>query len=363
MNSKLNQIFSVSSKRVPTNIITGFLGAGKTSTILHLLKNKPNDQRWAILVNEFGEIGMDGALFEGQYPEKEGVFIREVPGGCMCCTAGQPMRVALAQLLRQAKPDRLLIEPTGLGHPKEVLKTLHEESFKDVIAIEKILTLVDARHLSDVRYVEHETFQQQIDIADVIIANKNDLYTQGDKAALKEYFQNHSLRDRELYFTAHGVIEQSLLDKPKEIAPDGPLVSLRPANGLRPLAQQSASDYDQLEFNQPLPASGFIKAVNQGEGFFGVGWRFSSKFKFDRNKLFLFLSGIDAERLKAAFITSKGYFSYNFTRDALTENSFEHLDESRIEIITRHINEEWEQELFNCVLKKTSLAESSSITH
>ena len=111
-------------RAVPTNIITGFLGVGKTSTILHLLKSKPNNERWAVLVNEFGEIGIDGALVQGQQTEEQGVVIREVPGGCICCAAGLPMQIALNQLLAKAKPDRLLIEPTGLGHPKEVLQVL-----------------------------------------------------------------------------------------------------------------------------------------------------------------------------------------------------------------------------------------------
>ncbi|GAK82559.1 putative metal chaperone [Vibrio ponticus] len=67
--------------RVPTNIITGFLGVGKTTTILNLLKSKPENENWAVLVNEFGEIGIDGAMMTDQ-----GAMIKEVPGGCMCCT-------------------------------------------------------------------------------------------------------------------------------------------------------------------------------------------------------------------------------------------------------------------------------------
>ena len=197
---------------VPTNIITGFLGVGKTSTILHLLSNKPSNERWAVLVNEFGEIGIDGALFEGQYSEREGVFTREVPGGCMCCTAGLPMRVALTQLIRQAKPDRLLIEPTGLGHPQEVLNTLNEQAFKDVLSIQKTITLVDARQLSDERYAEHDVFQQQINIADVIVANKQDLYAESDKKALKAYLQKQSMKNTPLVFTEQGVIKASLLN-------------------------------------------------------------------------------------------------------------------------------------------------------
>ena len=119
-------------KAVPTNIVTGFLGAGKTTAIVHLLQHKPKNERWALLVNEFGEIGIDGSLMQGQYTEEQGVFIREVPGGCMCCAAGLPMQIALNMLLAKSKPDRLLIEPTGLGHPKEVLEILSNEHYQDV---------------------------------------------------------------------------------------------------------------------------------------------------------------------------------------------------------------------------------------
>ncbi len=107
---------------VPTNIITGFLGVGKTSAILNLMANKPENERWAVLVNEFGEIGVDGSLVQGQQSEEQQVFIREVPGGCMCCAAGLPMQIALNQLLNEAKPDRLLIEPTGLTTRKKCCK-------------------------------------------------------------------------------------------------------------------------------------------------------------------------------------------------------------------------------------------------
>ena len=127
MNSKLKQI--------PTNIITGFLGVGKTSSILHLLKHKPGNERWAVLVNEFGEIGIDGSLMQGQYSENSGVFIQEVPGGCMCCVAGLPMQVALNQLLTKAKPDRLLIEPTGLGHPVEILQILSDKFYQKILRL------------------------------------------------------------------------------------------------------------------------------------------------------------------------------------------------------------------------------------
>jgi len=97
---------------IPTNIITGFLGAGKTSAILHLLRSKPADERWAVLVNEFGEIGVDGSLLERRHSEEQQVYIREVPGGCMCCTSGLPMQIALNNC-SQSRPHRLLIDLPG----------------------------------------------------------------------------------------------------------------------------------------------------------------------------------------------------------------------------------------------------------
>lgn len=341
MSSKPNKISPELINSVPTNIITGFLGAGKTSSILQLLKNKPEHERWAVLVNEFGEIGIDGALFEGQYSEQQSVYIREVPGGCMCCTAGLPMQVALTQLLRRAKPDRLLIEPTGLGHPKEVLQTLNNESFYGVLEVQKIITLVDARHFSDKRYAEHETFQQQLAIADVIVGNKQDLYDERDNDALRAYLLEHSLNDVDLVFTEQGVIDNSLLEGAKVMASNVAIAELVPK------LQDS-----HRNFNAPIPECGFVKAVNQGDGFKSVGWRFSSRFEFDKNKLFAWLSGLNVERLKATFITDTGCAAYNLTRDALTEMSFEHFDESRIEIIADELcdlSEQWEASLFDCI--------------
>ena len=157
---------------IPTNIISGFLGAGNTSAILSLLEAKPEHERWAVLVNEFGEIGIDGGFFEGVHTEQSGVFVREVPGGCMCCASGLSMQIALNQLLARARPHRLLIEPTGLGHPREVLEVLSANHYQDVLNIQKNITLVDARKLTDIRYTLHETFNQQIDVADIVVGNK-----------------------------------------------------------------------------------------------------------------------------------------------------------------------------------------------
>ncbi|MEL7451357.1 MAG: GTP-binding protein [Pseudomonadota bacterium] len=322
---------------VPTNIITGFLGVGKTSTIRHLLRHRPAGERWAVLVNEFGEIGIDGSLFTGEHREEQGVFIREVPGGCMCCAAGLPMQVALNQLLTLARPDRLLIEPTGLGHPKEVLEVLSSNFYRDVVDLQRILTLVDARKLSDTRYTEHDTFNQQLDIADVIVANKRDLYEAADPARLSAYAEQRGLASKQVVFTQNGEIDAALLE-------GGTMATTVAAHH-----HHGHDEQRPLVSEVPIPECGYLKAQNAGEGYESVGWRFSPSFVFDREKLFAVFTGIVAERMKAVFITHNGVFGYNLTQDALSEIELDDCLESRIEIIADKINGDWDAQIMACV--------------
>ncbi|MBZ2168637.1 CobW family GTP-binding protein [Marinobacter sp. F4216] len=323
-------------RAVPTNIITGFLGVGKTSAILNLLKHKPEDERWAVLVNEFGEIGVDGSLFEGQHERDQDVFIREVPGGCMCCASGLPMQIALNQLLARAQPDRLLVEPTGLGHPIEVLQVLSADHYRDVLTLQKTLTLVDARKLADPRYTQHETFNQQISIADIVIGNKRDLYQPGDEERLTEYTRIHVSAETPTVLTEHGIIDIDLLH--------GATRSLRTGE-----THHHAHKPAERLSEAPIPDCGYLKAHNRGEGYESIGWRFSPEKSFNHDKLLAFLKGIDADRVKAVFITDSGVFGYNATSDALTETPLEDCPESRIEIIGAGLSDSLETELMSCL--------------
>ncbi|BFM11228.1 GTP-binding protein [Simiduia litorea] len=324
---------------VPTNIITGFLGVGKTTAILHLLKSKPESERWAVLVNEFGEIGVDGSLIQGQHAEGCGVFIREVPGGCMCCAAGLPMHIALNQLLSRAKPHRLLIEPTGLGHPKEVLEVLSADHYRGVLDIQKCVTLIDARKLHDSRYTNHDTFNQQIDIADVVVGNKQELYQQADKALLKDYIQRRSGASPRIYFASYGKIDAVILQGASASARVLPTQAHRPDH-----------HHERLDINTaPIPACGYLQVENSGEGFRSLGWRFSPEKVFNRDALFTLLSGLRAERMKAVFITQEGVFGYNLTPDALTEFELDDCLESRIEIIASEDEPLSQLQLLQCL--------------
>ncbi|MFM2476646.1 CobW family GTP-binding protein [Celerinatantimonas sp. MCCC 1A17872] len=329
--------------RVPTNVVTGFLGVGKTSAILNLIKQKPQNERWAILVNEFGEIGIDGSLIRGQGNIKQQIFVREVPGGCMCCSAGVPMQIALNQLLKQSRPDRLLIEPTGLGHPKEVMQTLKAENFSEILSIQKTITLVDARHLNDPRYTNHDTFNQQIAIADTIIANKADLYQESDKELLYRYVKDRGQRNAKILFSSYGNI---------------------PINELMGITQQVKQQISQVITHiyqqKSLKTSGqnilqreIQRSSKNDEGFKSIGWQFASTELFDYQQLRLVLEKINVERLKVAVITNRGLFGYNSTTDGLTETALADCPDSRIEIICKTIDNNWETDLRSCLIAES----------
>ncbi|MDK1063048.1 GTP-binding protein, partial [Cronobacter sakazakii] len=192
-----------------TSLITGFLGSGKTTTIRHLLAHKDPAEKWAVLVNEFGEVGIDGALMADS-----GALLKEIPGGCMCCVNGLPMQVGLNTLLRQGKPDRLLIEPTGLGHPKQILDMLTSAVYEPYIDLRATLCLLDPRQLLDEKYVANDNFRDQLAAADIIVANKQDRSDAASLAALNAWRDEYAA-DRELVFATQGEIDPALLDKPR----------------------------------------------------------------------------------------------------------------------------------------------------
>ena len=308
---------------VPTNVITGFLGAGKSTAILHLLGQKPADERWAILVNEFGEVGVDGELLGGRDRRAQSVFIREVAGGCMCCAAGVPMQIALTSLLSEARPDRLLIEPTGLGHPKEVLAVLTADHYRRALDLRATITLVDALKIRDPRYAEHPTFLQQLAVADAIVANKVDRYDDQAVPDLQAFMaRSEGLQDKPLHQVRHGAIELEWL-----AAPAGIHSELHHHH-------HDAHAASSLPPAPEIPESGMLRVDNEGDGFFSQGWMFTPAWSFDESKLDALLMGVEADRLKAVFITLDGVTTYNMADGVMTKSEVEDTLDSRVEVIS-----------------------------
>ncbi|MDD1779824.1 GTP-binding protein [Enterovibrio sp. ZSDZ35] len=305
------------TKKVPTNIITGFLGVGKTTAILSLLKQKPENENWAVLVNEFGEVGVDGAFLSEQ-----GAIVKEVPGGCMCCVAGLPMAIGINALLAQ-NPDRLLIEPTGLGHPKDIIGKLLSEHYENYIDLNATITMVDPRNFGDARYTENQNFQDQLALADVVVANKTDLCSQDDIAAFERY-----VADSEIAKLASGYVEQGAL-KPEWL-------SLPRVDRNAQFAHHHSHDGDEMPPFELEPGEKFRRKENKGQGYVSCGWIFEPTITFPFDAVYGLLANLNAERVKAVMKTDEGMYAFNVVNQMVTVNpiSLEGV-ESKVEVIDK----------------------------
>lgn len=330
---------------IPCNVITGFLGVGKTTCILDLLKQKPDTERWAILVNEFGEIGLDGQLLEHTDTPATNVFIREVPGGCMCCTSGVPMQIALNLLLMKARPDRLLIEPTGLGHPQEVLRTLRGEHYAQVLSLQTTLTLVNPAHFSSQKHLHNATFQQQLAVADMLVVNKTDLASDADILAFESYCaENKHMQNKAYLLTEHGHVPLNVLSDQKAHQRDSLPKHTLMSSTRRSVFKSNATSSPQAELQtKELPESGFLIQEHQEDGFLSIGWRVDGKRLFDLAATQSWLVSLKALRIKAMLHCEQGWISINSSKDSESGNSDMALsysivnnsepEESRLEMI------------------------------
>ena len=160
----------VSSEKVPVTVLTGYLGAGKT-TLLNRILSEPHGKKYAVIVNEFGEIGIDNDLVVGADEE---VF--EMNNGCICCTVrGDLVRILDGLMRRKGKFDAIIVETTGLADPAPVAQTFFvDENVGRKTRLDAVVTVADARWLSD-RLKDAPEAKNQIAFADVILINKTDL--------------------------------------------------------------------------------------------------------------------------------------------------------------------------------------------
>jgi len=194
--------------RVPCTIVTGFLGSGKTTLIRHVLANA-NGRRLAVIVNEFGDVGIDGEILKGCGDENcSDDNIVELANGCLCCTVADEFVPALDEILaREPQVDHIVIETSGLALPKPLVQAFHWPAIKNRVTVDGVVAVVDGAALADGQVsadlealsaqraaddaLDHddpieEVFEDQVACADLIVLNKRDLLdTDGLARAMK----------------------------------------------------------------------------------------------------------------------------------------------------------------------------------
>jgi G3E family GTPase len=158
------------------NLIFGFLGSGKTTLVRHLLATRPTEKT-AVIVNEFGEVGVDGEILRGK-----DVDIVELTSGCLCCTLKGSLMTAVEELRAKAGVERIIVEATGVAQPGELTETLTDATMKTAIDIGPLVTVVDAARFPKLSAMLGEFYEAQIENADILVLNKVDLV---DAAALE----------------------------------------------------------------------------------------------------------------------------------------------------------------------------------
>jgi G3E family GTPase len=323
-------------RSIPTNLILGFLGSGKTTAISNLLEQKPEDETWAVLVNEFGEVGIDGQLLSDR-----GARIKEVPGGCMCCVAGLPMQMGLNMLIQKANPDRLLIEPTGLGHPHQILETLQSEFYRDQLRIEAYFALVDPGALEDRRICDNENFQAQVTVADVLLGNKGDRCSAAQKEAFLQWGHGQRPPKQQVYLTEQGAFPSEWLALPHLSATPAAAEGHNHAHGHEP-ARRDWQDLAERPWQQ---------ALNKGEGHFSCGWRLHPQTCLDYAAVQALAHDLSWLRFKGFLNTTDGWVAFNASDNGITTQPIPEQAESRLEIISdRRLDGDWvDARLRRCV--------------
>ncbi|UMZ12047.1 cobalamin biosynthesis protein CobW [Pseudomonas sp. MPFS] len=274
---------------IPTHVIAGPLGAGKTSLIRHLLEQRPANERWAILINEFGQIGLDAALLSR---DDDGIAFGEVAGGCLCCVSGAPFQVGLGRLLRKARPDRLFIEPSGFGHPVQLLKQLAQVPWRGVLALQPCVLVLDAQALAAGQPLPAAQLEA-LPEAGLLVLNKDELLSDGDRLRVLE-----QLPDRPLFWTRHAALPLAELPGLSVTAQ----VALEPPELPHGLAQLPAVWSD--------PAQPICLSQAQEDGW-SIGWRWHPEQQFDLTRIDHWLQNLDWRRAKLVIHSAEGWRSGN----------------------------------------------------
>lgn len=327
--------------QIPTTLVTGFLGAGKTTLINALISHKSH-QRWALLLNEFGKIGIDGALVTD-----DDIAIKEVNGGCICCTGQLPLQVALVRLINEHHPDRLIIEPTGLAHPDELLDQLSEPHWQTTLTLNAVICVLSVPQWQQEKYRTHDGYIAHVRHADIVAINRHDTLTDHERQTLRAWIKSineHAVIIDEAPLNQK--IAGILLTTPHNAQKTTWRICLTASNSMITQATDKA-----VKESNDLPYRYHERRAAHQVG----GWRLPSTWQFDSYHLQKWLlSRPNYLRIKGVVHTLEGWLLINITPESINIADTTAKDYSKIELIfeEKHAKDDdcwqvWDRELMD----------------
>ena len=252
--------------KIPVSIITGFLGSGKTTLISQLMQN-PQGKRLAVIVNEFGDVGVDGEILKScAIPECPAENIMELANGCICCTVADDFIPTIEALMAlDPQPDHILIETSGLALPKPLLKAFDWPDIRSRITVDGVIALADAEAVAAGQFapdlagveaqraaddqLDHDTplaevFEDQVACADLILLTKSDLAGQSEKDKARERIADVAPRPLPVIEVTDGQVDPRLILGLEAAAEDD--LAARPSH------HDGVPDHDHEDFDSAV---------------------------------------------------------------------------------------------------------------
>ena len=300
--------------RVPFHIISGFLGVGKTTAILNLLERLGEKEQIVVLINEWGQIGLDADVVGSEHPT---LAVREISGGCICCTAGAALHQTMAEILSDFKPDRIIIEPSGVAKPGEIMDCLQSPDLADRLDIRPVIGLVDPVRFLQPAMMKMPIYRDQVDAAAILVANRCDT---ADQETIRAFLEKASAM-----FPPKSAVHTTQFGKlPLEVlAPVETTQQIKTVPGIKsymPTGLETTEEYKK------------------------AGWTWPAETVFDHRKLQSFFKaldktasemGLEMVRAKGVFHTDHGWFLMEFATGCFYHREIQYRGPGRCQLITR----------------------------
>ncbi|HEY3349889.1 MAG TPA: GTP-binding protein [Thermoanaerobaculia bacterium] len=318
--------------KIPVHVLSGFLGVGKTTAVKDLLARRADRERIAVVVNEFGTLGVDGALLS----DCASCILREVPGGCVCCTAMGDLEASLEEVCDIVAPTRFVLEPTGLARPSELVDLLRGPRWAHRFDVRPVITLLDPQQDVAAAFRESALFRDQLEVADVVVVNRCDLASEEEILRVEEFARALAPPKLRIVRAAHGVLPDAIWDLERPAPPAGTTLLGAPAP-------------------HHLHGDSF-------EGHVGKGIGYPPERVFDADRLLNALEGLRdgkvtrgrVARAKGLFHTTAGWRIHEIAGGRLTTESTSWRRDSRVDVILQNPGErdfsEWERALADALV-------------